>query len=173
MFDIYARIPVILWPIGPLLLVWTIWSLNRILRNTQRWPRVNGIVREIKLDRALMRGWGHMYLYMPQIKVTYNVNNREYRASFQWDAGINFEYAKELLSDFHPQGVTSLQYAPFDPSIVRLRFGKLCNEIWFRHIAIGSAGALLTILTLLSIASNLLISSPVRTIVVTATPILP
>lgn len=173
MFDIYARFPVLLWPVGPVILVWTLWSLNRILHNNQKWPRVNGIVRDITLDRAVMRGVGHMYLYMPQIKVTYNVHNREYRASFQWDAGINFDYAKEVLSDFHPQGVTSLQYAPFDPSIVRLRFGKLCNEIWVKYILVGSLGLLLSILSLLSIVSNLLISSPVRTIVVTATPLLP
>lgn len=173
MFEIYARFPVLLWPVGPVILVWTIWSLYRILHNNQRWPRINGIVREIQLDRTLMRGWGHMYMYVPQIKVTYNVNNHDYHACFQWDAGINFDYAKELLAGFHPQGVISLLYAPFDPSIVRLRFGKLCNEIWYKYIALGSVGLLLTILTFLAFIGNLWISSPVRTIVVTATPLLP
>jgi len=171
MFDIYVRFPVLLWPVGPVILVWALWAFNRILRLSKNWPRVNGVVQEINMDTPLMRGVGRVYL--PRIKVAYSVNSHNYTASFQWDAGINADYAKELIADFRLQGLTSLQYAPFDPSITRLRFGSLCNEAWVKYVLIGGLGLLLSTLTTLSIVGNLLISSPVRTIVVTATPLMP
>lgn len=153
MFEIYTRFPVYLWPIGPALLIWALLNFRRILSNERKWPRLTAVVDSCQLDRYYARGWGTFY--WPKVKIHYFAAGRNYTATFQWDAGINDVYALETLSQFPKNGVISIQYAPYDPSIVRTRSGKLNNEAWTKYIAIGSVGALLSILTLLAVIGNL------------------
>lgn len=138
---------------GPAILVWALLSFRRITNTEERWPRSSGTVTCRELERYRARGVGD--LYWPKIEVRYYVNEKEYKATFQWDAGYNFHYARETLDHFLDQGVIGIQYAPYDPRIVRIRQGKINNETWQRYVGFGSVGLVLSILSLLAIAGNL------------------
>ena len=154
MFDIFTRYPILLWPVGPALLIWAVLSFRRINIGHQNWPRTTAVITCKEMEKHHARLYGVMY--QPSIAIRYTVQGREYTATFHWDDDIHYEKAKETIATYRDQGVIGIQYAPFNPAVVRIRPGKLNNEAFMKYLVWGGVGVALSILTSLAAIGNLL-----------------